>query len=178
MTDEATISAEEFRRLGSHVRTLAAVHDILTKESKETGSQQTISLREVLDKLLPIHQLTAPQCTINARIDNVSLSGRQGTSLALVINELISNAIKHGKGLVEIIVAREDTGIVVTVCDDGPGFSDDFDPTTAANTGLELIESLVKWDLAGYVEYSNQPTGGAQVTLALPAPKRPVTPPL
>ena len=172
MNEEPTISSEEFRRLGSHVRTLAAVHDILTKESKMTGSQQTVSLREVLDKLLPIHQHTAPQCTIDAQIDDVSLSGRQGTSLALVINELISNAIKHGKKRVQIIVAQEDNGITVTVCDDGLGFPADFDPVKAANTGLELIESLVKWDLAGQVEYTNQPEGGAQVTLTLPTSGR------
>ena len=168
MNDEETISAEEFRRLGSHIRTLAAVHDILTRESKESGSSQTISLREVLDKLLPIHQQTAPHCQITARIDTVSLPGRQGTSLALVINELISNAIKHGKGRVDIVVAQGDTGVAVTVCDDGPGFPEDFDPAISANTGLELIDSLVKWDLAGHVEYGNQPQGGGQVTVSLP----------
>jgi len=172
MNDEATISAEEFRRLGSHVRTLAAVHDILTKESKETGASQTISLREVLDQLLPIHQQTAPQCRITSHIDDVSLSGRKGTSLALVVNELISNAIKHGKGRVEIIVAQEASEVLVTVRDDGPGFAEAFDPAVAANTGLELIDSLVKWDLAGQVLYGNQPQGGGQVILILPVPRR------
>jgi PAS domain S-box-containing protein len=170
LNDEATISAEEFRRLGSHVRTLAAVHDILTKESKETGSSQTISLPEVLDQLIPIHQQTAPNCSITANIENVLLSGRQGTSLALVINELISNAIKHGRGRVEIVVTQLPTGTSVTVCDDGPGFPDDFDSVAAANTGLELVDSLVKWDLAGRVEYGNQPGGGGRVTLDLPGP--------
>jgi two-component sensor histidine kinase len=173
MNDEATISAAEFRRLGSHVRTLAAVHDILTKESKSNGPTQSISLRDVLERLIPIHQDTAPRCTIAARIDDVALTGRQGTSLALVINELISNAIKHGKGLVEIVVAQRSEEILVTVCDDGSGFPADFDPATAANTGLDLIDSLVRWDLAGQVDYGNQPQGGGQVTLTLPAPARP-----
>ena len=168
MNDEPTISVEEFRRLGSHVRTLAAVHDILTKESKDAGSQQTISVPEVLDQLLPIHQVTAPQCHIEAVIEDVTLTGRQGTSLALVINELISNAIKHGKGHVKIVLSQDESAISVTVCDDGPGFPPDFDPRTAANTGIELIESLVRWDLAGQVEYGNQAGGGAQVTIALP----------
>ena len=52
-------------------------------------------------------------------------------------------------------------------------FPPGFDPATAANTGIELIDSLVKWDLAGQVRYENQPTGGAQVTLAIPSQKRP-----
>jgi PAS domain S-box-containing protein len=169
MNDQETISAEEFRRLGSHVRTLAAVHDILTHESKETDPNQAISVKEVLEKLLPIHQQTAPRCRITARIDDVALPGRQGTSLALVVNELISNAIKHGKGQIEIVVGREADDILVSVCDDGPGFPSGFSAQTAANTGLELILSLVEWDLAGRIEFANQPQGGAQVTLTLPS---------
>lgn len=165
---EETISAEEFRRLGSHVRTLAAVHDILTQHAKETEMLQLLSLEEVLQQLLPVHQHTAPHCRITAQVADVQLPGRQGTSLALVINELISNAVKHGKGLVEIVVAREAGRVVVSVCDDGPGFPADFDPQTDANTGLELVQNLVQWDLAGTVAFDNQPTGGAQITLFLP----------
>ena len=44
----------------------------------------------------------------------------------------------------------------------------DFDPTTAANTGLELIENLVRWDLGGSVEFGNQLQGGAQVSVTIP----------
>ena len=168
MSDEPTISSEEFRRLGSHVRTLAAVHDILTQESREPGTSQVISLRDVLDKLVPIHRQTAPRCEISATVDDIMLSGRQGTSLALVINELISNAVKHGRGTVEVVVQQTEFGVGVTVCDDGPGFPPDFDSAAAANTGLELIDSLVRWDLAGQVEYGNRPDGGGQVTVTLP----------
>jgi PAS domain S-box-containing protein len=163
-----TIPAAEFKRLSTHVRTLAAVHDILTQESKDEGSRQIISLTHILEKLLPVHQQTAPYCRIIARIEDVALPGRQGTSLALVVNELISNAIKHGKELVELVVAREDDHVNVTVCDDGPGFSTGFDVRTAANTGLELVDNLVRLDLGGQVLFANQPQGGAQVTLILP----------
>jgi PAS domain S-box-containing protein len=169
MSGDTTISAEEFQRIGTHVRTLAAVHDILTRESKAGGSRQGISLKEILDKLIPVHQQTAPQCRIIAQVEDVALPGRQGTSLALIVNELISNAIKHGKGLVELVIAWENNHVAVSVCDDGPGFPNGFDVQTAANTGLELVDNLARMDLAGNVTYSNQNRGGAQVTLIFPA---------
>ena len=169
MNGEEMISADEFRRLGSHVRTLAAVHNILTSESKSGIVGTAISLKEILDQLIPVHQQTAPNCTIVADVQDVALPGRQGTSLALVVNELISNAIKHGQGLVEVVVAREPNRILVTVCDDGPGFPDGFDPRVAANTGLELVDNLTHLDLRGAVTYSNQAKGGAQVTLSIPS---------
>jgi PAS domain S-box-containing protein len=166
MNDITMISAEEFQRLGTHVRTLASVHDLLTQEAKAEEPHQAISIEDVLAKLLPVHQETARHCRIAAQIEDVQLPGRQGTSLALVVNELISNAIKHGKGKVEIVVAQEGSQTTVTVCDDGPGFPVDFDPKKAANTGLELIRTLVQWDLAGKVQFGNQPEGGAQVTVS------------
>jgi PAS domain S-box-containing protein len=170
MNGGESIAVAEFKRLSSHVRTLSAVHDLLTREAKEEAvPQQTLSLEDVLYKLLPVHQQTAPHCRITAQIEDVPLPGRQGISLALVVNELISNAIKHGKGTVEIVVAKEDRQVTVTVCDDGPGFAEDFDPKKAANTGLELVSSLVQWDLAGQVRFGNQPQGGAEVTLSFPA---------
>lgn len=168
MNETAMISAEEFLRLGTHVRTLASVHDILTQEAKQSEPHQVISIEEVLMKLIPVHQETARHCRIVAQIEDVQLPGQQGTALALVINELISNAIKHGKGNVEIVVAQEGKQTTITVCDDGSGFPADFDPKVAANTGLELIRSLVQWDLAGKVEFGNQPEGGAQVTVSFP----------
>ncbi len=50
-------------------------------------------------------------------------------------------------------------------------FAPTFDHATAANTGIELIDSLVKWDLAGAVRFGNQAEGGGQVTLILPIPR-------
>jgi hypothetical protein len=39
---------------------------------------------------------------------------------------------------------------------------------TAANTGLELVESLGRWDLGGNVRYENRPEGGACVIVVFP----------
>jgi PAS domain S-box-containing protein len=168
MTGEETISAAEFKRLGAHIHALSAVHDILTRDAKAREQPEAISIREVLDKLLPVHQQAASHRHITARIEDIPLPGRHLTSLALVLNELMSNAIKHGRGHVEVVVGREESRVMVTVCDDGPGFPDGFDVKTAANTGLELVQSLVEWDMRGHIAFGNQPQGGAQVVLTLP----------
>ena len=52
--------------------------------------------------------------------------------------------------------------------DDGNGFPADFDPRTAANTGLQLIESTARWDLRGDVRYDNHARGGGRVTVTFP----------
>ena len=163
-----SISIEELRRLSSHIRTIAAVHDILTRAAREEGEVETVPVKDVLEQLLPIHQQTAPHCVIEAEIQDVDLAGRKGTSLALVINELVSNAIKHGRGLIKLVVTPVDGQVEVTVCDNGPGFPAGFDPVKAANTGLELIDNLVRWDLNGRISFGNQPIGGGQVSVTVP----------
>ena len=53
------------------------------------------------------------------------------------------------------------------VSDDGPGFPEGFNADSAANTGLELVEQVVKWDLRGKTSYESLPEGG-RVTVSFP----------
>lgn len=57
---------------------------------------------------------------------------------------------------------------MLTVCDDGPGFPPDFDPDSSANTGLDLVDNLSRWDLGGKACYENRPEGGAKITVFVP----------
>ena len=56
------------------------------------------------------------------------------------------------------------------VTDDGPGFPLDFDARTAAHTGLELVVSITRLDLAGQVLFVNNLRGGAKVRITFPVP--------
>lgn len=54
------------------------------------------------------------------------------------------------------------------VSDDGPGFPSDFDPEIAANMGLELTATMVRWDLRGEILYQNRTEGGAHIVITFP----------
>ncbi|HLK57260.1 MAG TPA: response regulator [Chthonomonadaceae bacterium] len=165
---EQSIPASEIQQLGFHVRTLAAVHDLLTQEAKEDGEAHTLSARRILNKLLPMLQETAEGRTIQFELEDVRLSARQGTSLALVVNELISNAIKYSKEDIEVRLAVVAEQAELIVMDHGPGFPHDFDPVRAANTGLDLVLHLSRWDLGGATHFENRAGGGACVRLVIP----------
>jgi two-component sensor histidine kinase len=157
----------EFVRLSHHVRTLAAVHDILTHSSKAGDHIESVSARTILDHLLTMIQSTAGKRRVRYTLDDARLSSRQATTLALVANELVSNALKHGKGDVEVTFAVQEAAATLEVCDDGPGFSADFDPAQAANTGLDLVETLISWDMRGTVRFENRSeNGGARVVVS------------
>ena len=171
MDEEEMIPTEEIHRLGSQIRTLAAVHDILTHEAKVDGQAHHVSARAVLDKLIALLEDTAAGREIKVNFADVRLPARQGSSLALVVNELISNALKYGEGPVEVSLKIKGTKAILAVRDRGPGFPEGFTAHKAANTGLELIDGLSRWDLGATTRFENHPKGGGLVTIEIPIPE-------
>ncbi len=155
-------------RLKQNIQALGIIHDILTKEAKSDGDAAFLPVKAVLEQFLPILQSTLPVHRINVQIEDFSLPAKQATALMIAANELISNAVKHGKGDIELMLRASDNRATLEVCDDGPGFAPDFDSRTAANTGLELLENIARYDLRGDIAYKNRIEGGARIVIVFP----------
>ncbi len=168
LDDMEFIRLEELKKLSIHVQTLAAIHELLTQEAKEDGEAHYLPARQVLIRLIQMLERTVVSRHIAYDIAEVRFPARQGTSLALIVNELISNAIKYGNFAIEVSLAVENKNAILQVCDDGPGFPGDFDPLTASNTGLELVYNLSQWDLGGEVKFFNREQGGGCVRMTIP----------
>ena len=165
-----SVPLDEFKRLQAHVHTLAIAHDLLTTGHKEEETDERISTRAILDKLLPMLQQTAWKQTVRYKIEDVELTSKQCVALALLINELVSNALKHGKNEAEVVFTAEGAEATLIVRDDGDGFPPDFNPRRAAHTGLELVMSLVNIDLRGKARFGMGPDGGGQALVTFPIP--------
>ena len=166
------VPATALARVGQHTRALALLHDLLTSEAKGDAEMDTVSSLAAINKLVPIIQATLVNRNIHySEVEDIALPVKIGASLALLLNELVSNAIKHGKGDLDVALKMEGNTVSLEVCDDGPGFPPEFNSTTAANTGLELVESIGRWDMGGQVDYETRPEGGARVRVAFPLPQ-------
>jgi PAS domain S-box-containing protein len=165
---EGALSPSARQKLGLHIRTLAQIHDFLTEEAKTSEDLTSVSASETLAKLVPMVQATVARRLVSFTGDKVRLQTKQSSSLALIVNELISNALKHGKGSVDVLLIRENDTARVEVLDDGAGFPKGFDVRSAANNGLQLVAGLTKTDLAGELEFSSRPEGGGCVCVRFP----------
>ena len=173
LNSDAPPEIADLQRLSGQIRALAAVHDILTEESKADGLGENVSSALLLNKLLAMLKQAAVPRPIHAQIADVRLSARQGNSLALLVNELFSNALRYGQSEMRVSF-RMDSAEAATleVSDDGPGFPPDFHPLKAANIGLELVENMARQDLGGETRYANRPEGGGQVIVTFPLQER------
>jgi two-component sensor histidine kinase len=179
-SSDGTVPISELQRLSQHIRTLGALHDLLTQESKSTADLDSVSIDETLRKLAPMLETASGgrKIVVDTAGNSARIPVKQGSPFIFLVNELVSNAIKHGAGTVAIrlrIVDRPREAdapagqlVRLEVCDDGPGFPPNFDPKQSANTGLELIESMGRWDLGGELLYENPPGGGARVVVTFP----------
>lgn len=138
-------------RCGNRIRAIATVHRLLTSEA--TSRVRLLDLLKGLAELAgTTHMGDGKQrVAIGVGGQNISVPSRAATSVAIVVNELIANALQHafaseGEGRVHVQVERDGSnGIEITVDDNGRGCS----PATRPGTGLSLTRAIVENDLKG-----------------------------
>ena len=138
----------------NRVQGLAATHDLLSHDDVSEARVEDIARKIVgvaNDNLRP------PETHITFAVEpcSIVIPSRAVTILALVLNEMVSNAIKHGmrgltKGKITIRGRQEDGLVIVQVIDTGKGLAQ-WEPGEDENhegLGLSLIKNLIG-DLGG-----------------------------
>jgi two-component sensor histidine kinase len=114
--------------------------------------------------------------------ENVFLDMDNAIPLGIIINELISNSLKHAfigrdKGEIQIKLHREEinnqdlkgTNFILTVSDDGIGIPENLDLKNSSNLGTQLITTLVD-QLEGKLEM--KVTNGTEFAIRFPVNRK------
>lgn len=144
----------------NRILAIAAVHELLSSESLDD-----VNIRKVADvilnatggSLLPPHKRVA----MTVEGTNLMLSSRKATPVALILNELVQNAIEHGFGNIDhgkilIRLQEQEDTIRMVVVNDGTPLPEDFDIRQGRNLGLQIVENLVHDDLNGTFSLTNE----------------------
>ncbi len=157
----------------NRILSIAAVHEILAAE----GLRQ-VAVRAMLERVVQTvtQTMAPPGFALDARIegDDFNLPSQQATSLALVVNELLQNAMEHAfpgraAGRVVITLSEGRDAIRVEVRDDGVGLPEDFSPARSADLGLQIVRTLVQEDLKGRLSLTT--AHGARAVITMPRPQ-------
>lgn len=154
VTDEARTALNE---AVNRILSIAVIHEFLSAQDS-----RIINIRDIAGRILNQMQsgVLDPNREIKLRLQgpNIFLTARQSTSCALVINELLQNALEHGYDQRErggtISLSFEDfpDRVELRVHDDGRGLPDDFDLEHVDSLGLRIVRMLVTDDLKGTIE--------------------------
>ncbi len=156
---------ESVRRIGS----IALVHETLSRGS----AADEVDLDEIVRPLVRMVEdgLTSPEKPVRFEISGSAgdIGSTAATSLAVVLTELLQNAMDHAypsgtiergeAGMVSIHLSHDDSEVGVTVRDDGVGTAvSAFDPEHGSSLGMSIVRGLVE-DLGGQIEFRS--AGGA-----------------
>jgi len=173
---------EALREAERRVRSIAVVHEIL---SRDPGDQ--VPFGEIVDALVRM----AEDSVLSGQVIRISVSGAPGdvaadiaTPLAVVLAELLQNAVEHAFPEIEKEPLAEDDGtsalvghvgvrlandgrrLNVEVRDDGCGLPPGFEIDATSSLGLSIVRDLVRSQLAGSISMTTD--GGTLVSIDVP----------
>jgi len=141
-------SLEIFRTSINRIRSMALIHDKLYRSE----SLSTIDFPEyVRDLLRGLFAACGPEVGVdlNLGIDPLSLNIDTAIPLGLIINELVSNSLKHAfpdgsEGEISVTLHHQDGHMVLAVSDNGSGFPEGLDFMNTESMGMQLVVTLVE----------------------------------
>jgi two-component sensor histidine kinase len=172
---------EAVRRVGS----IALVHETLSQAFDEFVDFDDVAdrLRSMVVDVSSSGHLTGT--VVSRRTGSFgTLTAEVATPLAMVLTEVLQNAVQHGfdgaAGEIALHAERRDGRLRVSVDDDGRGLPPGFDVTRSTSLGLSIVRTLVESELEGRLEMgvptTSGPVGGTRagtrVTLDLPVGRR------
>jgi two-component sensor histidine kinase len=157
---------EAVRRVGS----IAVVHETLSHTPDEL-----IDFDDIADRVITMagEVSLAETRVIPKRTGSFGvLPAVIATPLAMVLTELLQNALQHGlsdsAGHLEVSAARDEERLVVVVADDGHGLPDDFDLDATTSLGLQIVRTLIEGELSGRLDFRARVGGGTEVVVDVP----------
>jgi two-component sensor histidine kinase len=135
-------TASQLTAAASRVSTIARVHQRLHK----FDGVRSLALKQYLvDFCQDFSMLLSSDRAIAVEGIEINLPSVTGIPLSLIVNELITNAVKYGTG--RIMISLEPIpakGYALSVCNDGPALAEGFDPTISNGQGMQIILSFVQ----------------------------------
>ncbi len=166
---QAPEAREAFEEAQQRVRAIAILHEHL-HDAREAGPVEFESYARLLAESLT--RLSSVSVGLEVRVTGVRLSLDQALPCGLILNELVTNSLKHAFNSdapregdpPRVVVSAERDGdqIALTVSDNGPGFSD---RVREGSLGLHLVRTLVR-QLSGEITFESN--GGAIVKVMFP----------
>lgn len=163
---------QEFKTLAaegqSRIESMALVHQMLYS-SPDLDNVDFKEYGTTLVKQLFLSLYHGKEVSLNIDIENEPFDLDTSISLGLIINELVTNALKYGfpddEGILSVILKRtKQNKLLLTVSDSGKGYPHDFSPETANSLGLKLVKLLAA-EIRAQLRFFN--ADGAHCTLEM-----------
>jgi PAS domain S-box-containing protein len=153
------------------VRSMALIHEKLYQSGDLARIDFSEYIQNLVDYLFRMYGVNSTNIAFKKNVDGVLLGINAAIPCGLIINELVSNSLKHAfpqnrKGEIRIDFHRKDGAFELVVSDDGIGFPKGLDFQNTESLGLQLVNTLTQ-QLEGTIELNKKGHGTAfRITFA------------
>jgi two-component sensor histidine kinase len=130
------------------IKSMATIHEQLYQSNSFSKLQFSDGLKQLIKNVIDTLQINT-KIELEFDLDQVELSINQGIPCSLLLNEIVTNILKHGfgnrkTGHISVELRERGDIILVKVKDDGCGLPDDFGVSEISSMGIQLIELLTQ----------------------------------
>ena len=147
-----------FRECQNRIKAMALIHDKFYHSKDLSNIDFETYVRDLVKTLAQSYDISQSKMTVDINIENVSLEIDTAISCGMIINELISNSLKHAfpqgaKGNIGVsVLPAEGDCVEMIISDNGLGFPAKLDFQKTETLGLQIVNTFVKDQLGGEIE--------------------------
>jgi two-component sensor histidine kinase len=152
----------------NRVRSIAAIHQMLYGSPDLARIEFAAYARKMAEDLFAFYSIDRDRVGLKTDLGTGFLTISQAVPCGLILNELITNCLKHAfpekrKGVVHVSFNCSDDECILEVADDGAGLREGIEPQKSTSMGLQLVRLIVE-QLEGTL--SVMTNGGTHFTIS------------
>lgn len=128
------------------IKSIAEIHERLYQSDSFAHIQFSEGIKSLTQDIVRTLQ-TGTKIDLQFNLDHTELNINQSVPCSLLVNEVITNILKHGfkgvdEGTITVNLEEAESSLVLEIVDDGNGLPEDFHTKTYTSMGLKLIDLL------------------------------------
>jgi PAS domain S-box-containing protein len=140
---------EILRESQQRIKSMSFIHETIYRTADFSRLEFMDYIKTIASNLIQSYRTASTRVDFIPDMESVGLNLDQAIPCGLIINELVSNALKYAfkgrkKGTLSIILREENNEVILAVKDDGVGLPKDFAFEKNNSLGIQLVYALVE----------------------------------
>ncbi|MES2679327.1 MAG: PAS domain S-box protein [Bacteroidota bacterium] len=153
----------------NRIKTMAYIHESLYQNKSFTSVNFSEYVQTLVNNIIQSYSSSKEKIILEVNVEKITLSLDSSIPVGLIINELVTNSIKHGfpgsrRGKITLNLKCENNFVFLELKDDGVGFASDIDFENSHSLGLQLVNTLIE-QIDGRFIFRSSKDAGAEVLI-------------
>ncbi|MBI2720693.1 MAG: PAS domain S-box protein [Bacteroidetes bacterium] len=153
----------------NRIKTMAYIHESIYQNKSFTSVNFSDYIATLANNIIRSYSVSEEKIQLILNLEKINLNLDNSIPTGLIVNELITNAIKHAfpqnnKGFITVNLKSKNNIVYLEVKDDGIGFNSGIDFKNTNSLGLQLVNTLIE-QVNGTVEFISQKNVGSSVLI-------------